>query len=261
MLSALIAVARSGRIPSSTDIVFAGLVDEECGQAGSRTLATGDFEADLAIVGEPTGLKVVTAHKGVAWVELKTHGKAAHGARPELGKNAVHTMARIVDFLLGDYAAMLKERRHPLLGCATISVGSIQGGRQPNIVPHECVCAIDRRIIPGENETELLREIINLLKARGLVADWRSLQRGPCRPLETDPHQPLVRQLLACAGQRRVAGVDFFSDAGVLSFGGIPSVVFGPGDIAQAHTSDEWVAVDQLERGTAILIRFLESLP
>jgi acetylornithine deacetylase/succinyl-diaminopimelate desuccinylase-like protein len=261
MLSALIELARSPRRPRTTELVFVGLVDEECGQGGSRTLAAEEFEADLAIVGEPTGLKVVTAHKGVAWIELKTHGKAAHGSRPELGENAVHTMARIVDYVLSDYAASLRRRRHPLLGCPTISVGSIQGGRQPNIVPPECVCTIDRRIIPGENEIEVVRELIMLLEKRKLRASWRSLQQGPCRPLETDVRRPLVRQFLHCAGQRQPAGADYFSDAGVLSHGGIPSVVFGPGDIAQAHTADEWVAVEQLERGKELMLRFLQSLP
>jgi acetylornithine deacetylase len=78
--------------------------------------------------------------------------------------------------------------------------------------------------------------------------------------LQTDPRLPLVRSLLRCAGQRRAAGVDFFTDAGVLAAAGIPSVVFGPGDIAQAHTVDEWVAVGQLEKGTRMLLQFLQSL-
>jgi acetylornithine deacetylase len=84
---------------------------------------------------------------------------------------------------------------------------------------------------------------------------------APCRPLETDPSLPLVAQLLRQAGQRRAAGVDYFSDAAVLSEGGIPSVVFGPGDIAQAHTADEWVELPQLEEATEILFNFLSSLP
>jgi acetylornithine deacetylase/succinyl-diaminopimelate desuccinylase-like protein len=83
----------------------------------------------------------------------------------------------------------------------------------------------------------------------------------PAPPLETNPRLPLVRQFLRSAGQKKPAGVDFFSDAGVLAAAGIPSVVFGPGDIAQAHTADEWVAVRQLHRGTRMLARFFQSLP
>src|SRR2546428_529741 len=92
MLGALCELARGKQQPKETEIVFAGLVDEENGQAGSRALAASGFKADLAIVGEPTRLQVVTAHKGSLWLRLETRGKSAHGAQPELGRNAVHTM-------------------------------------------------------------------------------------------------------------------------------------------------------------------------
>lgn len=261
MLVALSELAASRQRPAHTEIVFAGLVDEESLQRGSRALVAGGFKADLAIVGEPTRLKVVTAHKGVAWLELKTRGKAAHGARPELGRNAVHAMARIVDLLLTEYAAGLRRRRHPLLGRATVSVGSIRGGSQPNIVPAECACTIDRRFLPGETDGQVIRELRTLLRHHHLAAAIRQLQVAPCPPLATDSRLPLVRELLRCAGQRRPAGVDFFSDAGVLWQGGIPGVLFGPGDIAQAHTPGEWVAIRQVEQARDLLVRFLGSLP
>ena len=109
------------------------------------------FKADLAIVGEPTRSQVVTAHKGTLWLELETRGKSAHGSSPELGRNAVHAMARVVDLLETDYAAQLRRRRHPLLGCATVSVGAICGGTQANIVPDRCTILIDRRTLPGRD--------------------------------------------------------------------------------------------------------------
>jgi acetylornithine deacetylase/succinyl-diaminopimelate desuccinylase-like protein len=146
MLSALLALARSQR-PGETEILFLALVDEESGQAGSRFAAKSGLKADLVIVGEPTRLQVVTAHKGDLWLQLETRGKAAHGARPELGRNAVHTMARIVDLLETRYAAALRRRRHPLLGHPTINVGAIAGGAQHNIVPDPCAIKIDRRTI------------------------------------------------------------------------------------------------------------------
>src|SRR5439155_25829377 len=90
MITALFELAEGRERPPHTEIVFAGLIDEESGQAGSRALASSVFKADLAVVGEPTRLKLVTAHKGALWLRLETHGKAAHGARPELGRNAVH---------------------------------------------------------------------------------------------------------------------------------------------------------------------------
>jgi acetylornithine deacetylase/succinyl-diaminopimelate desuccinylase-like protein len=215
----------------------------------------------LAIVGEPTRLQVVTAHKGSIWLELETHGKAAHGATPQFGKNAVHEMARIVDALETDYAARLRKHRHPLLGVATVNVGTIRGGTQPNIVPDRCVITIDRRTLPGETETCVKCEITALLRAKKLGAKVSSTKLAPCLPLETNPKLPLVRQFLRSIGQTRPVGVDYFCDAAVLSRAGIPSVVFGPGDIAQAHTADEWISLDSLGRGKDLLLHFLNSLP
>ncbi|MFO1477658.1 MAG: M20/M25/M40 family metallo-hydrolase [Verrucomicrobiota bacterium] len=260
MLTAMIELARSGARPRSTEIVFAGLVDEENAQAGSRALVAGGFRAQLAIVGEPTRLAAVTAHKGSLWLQLETRGKSAHGAQPELGINAVHSMARVVDALETGYAARLRRRRHPLLGPATVSVGAIHGGTQPNIVPDRCAIVIDRRTLPGETEPGVRREIERFLSTRKLSVTFTSTKLAPCLPMETDAELPLVREFLGSLGQRKPLGVNFFCDAAVLSAGGIPSVVFGPGDIAQAHTADEWISLESLERGSRLLRRFLGSL-
>jgi acetylornithine deacetylase/succinyl-diaminopimelate desuccinylase-like protein len=277
MLTTLCELANAKSRPQETEIVFAGLVDEENAQAGSRALVGQASRLSpffqkvrdrrdacptaLAIVGEPTRLQVVTAHKGSLWLQLETRGKAAHGATPQLGENAVHEMARVVDALETDYAARLQRRRHPLLGTATVNVGTIRGGTQPNIVPDGCVIAIDRRTLPDETETSVRREMAALLRAKKLSAKISSTKLAPCLALETSPKLPLVRHFLRSVGQARPAGVDFFCDAAVLSRGGIPSVVFGPGDIAQAHTADEWILLASLERGKNLLLRFLNSLP
>jgi acetylornithine deacetylase/succinyl-diaminopimelate desuccinylase-like protein len=261
MLTALCELANSKSRPLETEIVFAGLIDEEHAQAGSRALAASGFKADLAIVGEPTRLQVVTAHKGSLWLDLETRGKAAHGATPQFGKNAIHEMARIVDLLETDYAAQLRKRKHPLLGTATVNVGKISGGAQPNIVPHRCVISIDRRTLPGESETGVRREIAAFLRTNQLPARITSAKLAPAVPLETNHKLSLVRKFLQSAGQTKQLGVDFFCDAAVLSAGGIPSVVFGPGDIAQAHTEDEWISLTELERGKNLLLQFLNSLP
>ena len=261
-LSALLNLALAKKRPASTEIVLVALVDEENGQAGSRFVARSGFRADLAIVGEPTRLQIVTAHKGDLWLQLETRGKAAHGSRPELGRNAVHLMAKIVHLLETDYARQLRKRRHPLLRQATINVGTISGGRQPNIVPDRCAIRIDRRTIPGENDNAVKREILSFIRRHGLSATLIDTKHEePAPPMETSLRLPMVQQFLQCAGQKKPVGVDFFTDAGVLAAAGIPSVVFGPGDIAQAHTADEWVAVSQLERGTKMLGRFLQSQP
>jgi len=261
MLSALCELANSKSRPLETEIIFAGLIDEENAQAGSRALAKGKFKADLAIVGEPTRLQVVTAHKGSLWLELETRGKAAHGATPQFGKNAIHEMARIVDLLETDYAAQLRKRKHPLLGTATVNVGTISGGAQANIVPDRCKIAVDRRTLPGETEASVKREMKRFLESKNLSAHMAGKKLATALPLETNHKLPPVQKFLKSVGQSKPLGVHFFCDAAVLSAGGIPSVVFGPGDVAQAHTADEWISLSELERGKNLLLRFLNSLP
>ena len=261
MLTALLQLARQGPRPAKTEIVFAGLVDEEHAQSGSRALAASGFRADLAVVGEPTALRVVTAHKGSLWLRLATRGKSAHGARPGLGRNAVHEMAKVVCLLETDYARRLRRRRHPLLGHATVNVGVIAGGSQPNIVPAACRIIVDRRTLPGETESSVRAEMMALFRRRKLRVRIAEQKPAACRPMETDARLPLVRQFFLVAGQKKAAGVDYFCDASVLARAGTPSVVFGPGDIAQAHTANEWIARKSLEAATALLIEFLRSLP
>ncbi len=287
MLSALCELAGAKSRPLETEIVFVGLIDEEHAQAGSRAfvgqasrlsseresangnkLCAGfagagrrDACPTFAIVGEPTKLRVVTAHKGSLWLELETRGRAAHGATPRLGKNAVHEMARIVNLLETDYAAHLRRRKHPLLGTATVNVGTISGGAQPNIVPDRCKISVDRRTLPGETDAGVQREIAAFLRARKLTAKISSAKLAPAVPLETNHKLPLVQKFMKCVGQTKPVGVHFFCDAAVLSAGGIPSVVFGPGDLAQAHTADEWISLAELERGKDLILKFLKSLP
>jgi len=261
MLMALITLAESPVRPQETAIVFAGLIDEENAQIGSRALVARKFKADLAIVGEPTCLQIFTAHKGSLWLQLETKGRAAHGSTPHLGQNAVREMARVVEVLESQYAAQLRRRRHPLLGTGTVNVGTIAGGRQPNIVPDACSIVIDRRTLPGETEASVRREIKALLKAKKLGAIISNKKTALSLAMETDHRLPLVRQFLQCAGQTKPVGADYFCDAFVLSAAGIPSVVFGPGDIAQAHTADEWISLVQLERAKNLLVQFFNTLP
>ncbi len=136
-------------------------------------------------------------------------------------------MARIVEVLETIYAARLRRRKHRLLGAATVNVGTIAGGTQPNIVPDGCTISIDRRTLPGETEISVQREIAGLLKSKSLSATISSAKIAPALPLETDDKLPLIRDFLRSAGQTRPVGVDYFCDAAVLSAAGIPSVVFG----------------------------------
>lgn len=257
----LLNVTAAGLRPAHTEILFVGLIDEENMQLGSRHFASHGPKSDFAIVGEPTGLEIVTAHKGDVWLRLRTIGRPAHGATPHRGRNAVTAMSRIVLALETEYASELAARpAHPRLGRPTINVGRIDGGRQPNIVPAECIIDIDRRTLPGETEAGVRREIRALLQRQGLKACFDTLRTSPCEPLETNPDLPLVQALTRAAGRRITRGVHYFTDAAPLAAGGIPSVVFGPGDIAQAHTEREWLAISQLEKSIHILERFLRGL-
>ena len=204
---------------------------------------------------------MITAHKGVVWLVLETRGRAAHGSRPDLGRNAILEMNRVLGCLAGDYAAALARRTHPLLGSPTLNIGSIQGGAQPNIVPSRCAIEIDRRTLPGETAAGVAREIKSLLREHGAVAAIRFVGEGLCPPLETDARNPRVQDLMRAAGQTEPAGAVFFSDASILAAAGVPSVLFGPGDIAQAHTAREWISIRSLDRSAGQLRRFLQSLP
>lgn len=247
--------------PANTEIVFIGFVDEECNQTGSRAFSKLKLKANLALVGEPTRCRVVTAHKGDLWLRLSTRGKAAHGARPELGRNAVHTMAKCIDAIETEYAQNLGKRRHPALGPPTINTGIVRGGSQPNIVPDVCEADLDRRTLPGESFATIRREIGEVLKKRGLKARLTNVKGYTCPAMETDPTLPMVQQFMRTVRQTKPLGVDYYCDAANIATTGVPAVVWGPGDIAQAHTADEWISIRQLERGMDVLTRFLLSLP
>ncbi|MDB6038063.1 MAG: Acetylornithine deacetylase [Verrucomicrobiales bacterium] len=259
VLSGLLDVIQDKGAPPATEFIFCGLIDEEEGQTGSRALINSGFKADLAIVGEPTNLKIVTAHKGDLWLQITTQGKSAHGSQPELGQNAVLKMARVVELLETKYAKQLRKNKHPLLGNGTINVGSIRGGSQPNIVPADCCIEVDRRTLPGETEQFVRQELNALFRRNELTAKIKNNKSSPCPALETDPTLPFVKKFFESTGQTEKVGANFFCDAAIIAGGGIPSVVFGPGNIAQAHTADEWISIASLEKAASVYRRFIES--
>ena len=187
-------------------------------------------KGDLALAGEPTGLQVVTAHKGNLWLQLKTKGKSAHGSTPQHGRNAIEAMTPVLEFLFGEYPNDLKSRTHPLLGSPTLSVGKIRGGSQPSVVPNECVVDLDRRTIPGETEASVRKELIEAFKERSIPLPEFSKSRSvPCPPLDTDPNLPFCQSFLRAANKRKPRGVPYFTDASPIAMGGTPALVFGPG--------------------------------
>ena len=204
---------------------------------------------------------MVTAHKGDLWLKLTTHGKAAHGARPELGRNAVHEMAQVIHLLETKYARDLSRRKHAVLGSPTINVGAVRGGTQPNIVPDYCEIDIDRRTIPGEKDPKVIQEIVQFIARAGHRVKVINSKLKVCPAMETDIRAPMVQSMMALTRQTEPLGVDYFCDAAIIAAAGTPSVVFGPGNIAQAHTADEWISLRSLEGATRLLTRFLRSLP
>ena len=259
---AFIRLSKERARPKNTEIIFVGLVDEEFGQAGSRTLAEKGPQADLAIAGEPTNLKVVSAHKGNLWIKLASKGKAAHGSTPQHGTNAITCMSPVLVALAHDYPKLLAKKMHPLLGFPTISIGKIRGGSQPNVVPDSCEIEIDRRTLPGETSSSVEEEIKNLFKKLKIKSPEISATRSvPCPPLDTDPTLPIVQSFLKAGNQRKTIGVPYFTDASPISMGGTPALVYGPGNIAQAHAKNEWVCLKEVEQAERTIFRFLSNLP
>jgi acetylornithine deacetylase len=237
-------------------------VDEEHTFLGVQHLMASGVRADWAVVAEPTGLAVVRAHKGVIRWQIDTAGVACHSSRPDQGVNAVYRMARLVCGI-EEYARQLQARRiDPLLGPATLSVGMIHGGVSPNTVPDRCRIEIDRRLLPGEKPLDAPADLDAFLRAYPGV-DFPFTATDPrlaCPPLKPDGSDELVRRLGRAidgvVGRHEVTAVPYGTDASTIAEAGVPAVVFGPGDIAQAHTKDEWVDLAQVEQAVEILFRF-----
>jgi acetylornithine deacetylase len=141
-------------------------------------------------------------------------------------------------------------------------VGKIRGGSQPNVVPNECVIDLDRRTIPGETEASVKKELTQAFKKRGIpLPEFPKSRSVPCPPLDTNPDLPFCQSFLRAANRRKPKGVPYFTDASPIAMGGTPALVFGPGNIAQAHSADEWVEMEQVDRAQSIVSKFLNSLP
>lgn len=232
------------------EIWFAGLMGEESGQYGAKAFVA-EHKADFAVIGEPTDLQVVHTHKGSMWMKLITRGRAAHSSAPHTGENAIYKMADVLQFIRDEIAPALAELKDPVLGSPTVSAGTITGGTKTNIVPDYCCVEVDLRTIPGHDfgwVPEKLRERMPGLE----ITIWQS------QPLFTDPGHELVGKLKQIGAG--CVGAPWFCDAAIFAQAGIPAVAVGPGSIAQAHTKDEWISVEELGRGVEFYKAFLGSL-
>lgn len=253
-------------------ILIACAVNEEFGGGGAPDLAQAwqpgpqalvPRPPDAALVVEPTELEVVVAHKGsVRWC-CRTRGRAAHSSQPQLGDNAIYRMARVLR-ALDQYANEVVPQlgRHRLLGRPTLSVGMISGGISVNTVPDGCTIEIDRRLLPGETAPEVIAATqafiaAELGEARGVEHDPPFLNMSPLSDeLNGDLAASLAQTLRRNGRPGQCLGVPYGTDAPALASCGIPCVVFGPGALAQAHTKDEWVAIEQLQAATEIFYQF-----
>jgi len=245
----------------SAAVTLAYTVDEEHTFLGVQELMKSGVRADYAIVAEPTLLNIVNAHKGVVRWVLETSGRACHSSRPQDGVNAIYRMARVIAEFPG-YAEKVRDlQADPVLGPRTISVGRITGGVSPNTVPDVCRIDIDRRLLPGETAAGAAAHLNEYLNARGFDFPFTVTQtHAACPPLSPALSGELVKRFGASidsvVGKHTVHPVPFGTDASTVAGAGVPVVVFGPGDIAQAHTKDEWIDLEQLEPAAEILFRF-----
>ena len=212
---------------------------------------------DVAVIAEPTGLDVVVAHRGVTRFKIRTQGRACHSSDPTQGINAIYRMAELVT-ALEEYSEILAltVKAHPLCGSATLSVGKIHGGTSVNIVPDECVIEVDRRVTPGEDGGRVVADIREFLAAR-LDFDFEfDPPWTECGALTDANTAALANAVLACVsavdGPHAVVGVPYGTHASQTCAAGVPSIVFGPGSIQQAHTRDEFIDIEQLEKAAEV---------
>ena len=232
--------------------------------AGRSTLLS--EKPDAAIIAEPTLLDIVVAHRGVTRFVITTKGRACHSSDPTQGVNAIYRMARLVS-CLEEYAAKLPGRSpaHPLCGPATLSVGLISGGASVNVVPDECSIEVDRRLTPGDNADEAYDDIRNFLTSN---LDFEFDMQPPyivSPTLSNDDNgwlsNGLQQHISEVAGPHSSVGVPYGTHASRTCAAGVPSVVFGPGSIDQAHTKDEWIEIHQLEKAAEVYFRFCSKPP
>ena len=259
LLSAAAALARRG---PANELIVALTADEEHASTGMAGLVDAGVRADAAVVCEPTGLAVMPAHKGFVWVEAGFSGRAAHGSRPDRGVDAIQHAAEFL-VAMAEYEESLFDRApHPLLGWGSIHAGTISGGAAPSVYPERCEVVVERRTLPRESPEAVMRELAAVVAGLGEEArSGAALRMTLARPgTEVPEESPLVRGLLeAVAASGRdpvIEGMTAWVDAAFLNQSGTPAVCFGPGSIAQAHSADEWIVIDEIEACARILEGF-----
>ncbi len=232
-------------------VIVAAVVDEEYASIGADAIAAG-WAADAAVVTEPTDLQIGIGHKGFAWLEVETMGRAAHGSRPRDGRDAIFRMGRVLQRLETLDRTLQSRPPHQLIGTGSLHASIIDGGRELSSYPDHCRLQLERRTVVGETDETVRREIDAILD--GLAGEdpefsGRSRLTFSRPPYELAPAHPLSRALVAaatkCGCETRTVGMSFWTDAAVLAGAGIPSVLFGPGG-SGLHSTEEYVTLDDV---------------
>ena len=248
MIDAVRVIAREG-LPAGR-LIVAAVVDEEYASIGADALVT-RWRADAAVVTEPTDLQIAIGHKGFAWFDVETKGRAAHGSRPRDGRDAIFRMGRVLQALEALDRRLQAAPPHALLGTASLHASIIEGGRELSSYPDRCALKLERRTVSGETQEGVTREIEDILaRLRRADAEFDgSLTPLFARPsYEIAPDHDLPRALkLALRSTDEFVGMSFWTDAAVLGSAGIPSVLFGPGG-AGLHSTEEYVEVQDVLR-------------
>jgi acetylornithine deacetylase/succinyl-diaminopimelate desuccinylase family protein len=242
-------------------LTLAAVIDEEMESLGAEALILSGFKADGCVVGEPTGNRIAIGHKGLEWLEVRFIGRAAHGSTPEAGVSAIAAAAHFASLVETDLVPGFERRRDPVLGLPAINLGMIRGGQQPSMVAAECRIQLDRRWVATETVEQVFEDLEQLLArvraARpGLATRLERMPEGMATmvhgPLVIAPGHPLV---LAARGAFADAGLEAgdttvfpaWTDGALIAReAGIPTLIWGPGDLRLAHSAEESVPVEDV---------------
>jgi acetylornithine deacetylase len=260
VVACMMAIAAAKKQRLRGDVIFTGVIDEEYASLGTMDLSK-RFQADGAIVAEFTELQLILAHRGFVWFEVETIGKAAHGSRPDLGVDAIVKMGKVLTELEKLDQKLRSNSTHPLLRSGSLHASLITGGQELSSYPERCILSAERRTLPGETPEAVEAEFLQIVQElqRSDSSFNAVLRRGIDRsPLETPEEAEIVQTILSASSKvlhhpAPIAGVQFWTDAAVLSAAGIPSVLFGPAG-SGAHAVVEWVDLASVKACTQIYL-------
>jgi len=246
------------------DIIFFGAAGEETDSCGAKRFISNNDRLPKfigVVIPEPTDFAIVTAHRGMLWLEIVTKGKAAHGSTPQLGVNAITSMRSVLDEL-ENYE--IPAEPHKLLGRCSMSVNTIAGGKAVNVVPDKCSIGIDIRTLPKQNHQDIitdLEKIFAKLKSRNSQFDAEVCGVRQVQSLETDCGCDFVKDFCSAVGINETVAVGFTTDGPHFASLGAPVVIFGPGVPELCHKPDEYIDISDVEKAvehyTNIILKFL----